>query len=56
MRRVLLLNVTFEPLTTVGLRWSGGHRGRRLLLTVAALAFLIGLASFWTAQGQFRGW
>jgi putative peptide zinc metalloprotease protein len=43
-------------LTTAGLRWSAGHRGRRLLLAVAGLACLVGLASFWTVQGQFRGW
>ncbi len=43
-------------LTTVGRHWSAGHRGRRLLLTMAALALLIGLATFWIAQGQFRGW
>jgi putative peptide zinc metalloprotease protein len=43
-------------LTAAGLRWSAGHRGRRLLLAVAGLACLLGLASFWTVQGQFRGW
>ena len=43
-------------LTTAGLRWSAGHRGRRLLLAAAGLACLVGLASFWTVQGQFRGW
>jgi putative peptide zinc metalloprotease protein len=43
-------------LTAAGLRWSAGHRGRRLLLAVAGLACLMGLASFWTVQGQFRGW
>ena len=42
--------------TTAGLHWSAGRRGRRLLLAAAALAFLMGLACFWTAQGQFRGW
>ena len=42
--------------TTAGLHWSAGRRGRRLLLAAAALACLMGLASFWTAQGQFRGW
>lgn len=41
---------------TAGLRWSAGKRGRRLLLAVAGLACLLGLASFWTMQGQFRGW
>jgi putative peptide zinc metalloprotease protein len=43
-------------LTTAGLRWSAGRRGRRLLLAVASVAFLMGLASLWTVQGQFRGW
>ena len=43
-------------LTAAGLRWSAGHRGRRLLLAVAGPACLMGLASFWTVQGQFRGW
>ena len=43
-------------LTTTGLRWSAGRRGRRLLLAVASVAFLTGLAGLWTVQGQFRGW
>jgi putative peptide zinc metalloprotease protein len=43
-------------LTTAGLRWSAGRPGRRLLVTVAGAACLALLASFWTAQGQFRGW
>ena len=43
-------------LATAGLHWSAGHRGRRLLLAAATLAGLMGLASFWTVQGQFRGW
>ena len=43
-------------LTSAGLRWSAGRRGRRLLLAVASVAFLMGLASLWTVQGQFRGW
>jgi putative peptide zinc metalloprotease protein len=42
--------------TTAGLRWSAGHRGRRLLVAVAGLACLTGLVSFWTVQGQLRGW
>jgi hypothetical protein len=42
--------------TTAGLRWSAGHRGRRLLLAAAGLACLTGLVSFWTVQGQFRDW
>jgi hypothetical protein len=40
----------------MGLRWSGGHHGRRLLLAVTGLACLTGLASFWVVQGQFRAW
>jgi putative peptide zinc metalloprotease protein len=43
-------------LATAGLRWSAGHHGRRLLLAVASVACLMGLASLWTVQGQFRGW
>jgi putative peptide zinc metalloprotease protein len=42
--------------TTAGLRWSADHRGRRLLFALAGLACLTGLASFWTWQGQLRGW
>jgi putative peptide zinc metalloprotease protein len=41
---------------TAGLRWSGGHRGRRLLLAATGLGCLAGLASFWAAAGQFRAW
>jgi putative peptide zinc metalloprotease protein len=43
-------------LTATGLRWSTGHPGRRVLVAVAGLACLTALASFWTTQGQFRGW
>ncbi len=43
-------------LTTVGLRWSAGRPGRRLLFALAGLACLTALAVFWNAQGQFRGW
>jgi putative peptide zinc metalloprotease protein len=43
-------------LTLVGLRWSAGCPGRRLLAGMAGLAALAGLAAFWTMQGQFRGW
>jgi putative peptide zinc metalloprotease protein len=43
-------------LTAGGLRWSAGHRGRRLLLAVTSLACLAALAGFWTVQGQLRGW
>jgi hypothetical protein len=43
-------------LTTTGLRWSAGHPGRRLLLAVAGLACVAGLAIFWARQGQFRAW
>jgi putative peptide zinc metalloprotease protein len=43
-------------LATAGLRWSAGRLGRRLLAAAAGLAALVGLAAFWTMQGQFRGW
>ena len=43
-------------LAAMGLRWSAGRPGRRVLVTVAGLACLAGLASFWALQGQFRGW
>ena len=43
-------------LAAMGLRWSAGHPGRRMLATVAGLSCLAGLASFWALQGQFRGW
>ena len=41
---------------TLGLRWSAGYPRRRLLVSVAALAWLTLLALFWIANGQFRGW
>ena len=43
-------------LTAAGLRWSAGRPSRRLLAAAAGLAALTGLAAFWAAQGQFRGW
>ena len=43
-------------LTAAGRRWSAGRPARRLLAAAAGLAVLTGLAAFWTAQGQFRGW
>ncbi|HEX9353660.1 MAG TPA: hypothetical protein VF933_07570 [Streptosporangiaceae bacterium] len=43
-------------LAATGLRWSAGQPGRRVLVTVAGLACLGGLASFWALRGQFRGW
>ena len=43
-------------LAAAGLRWSAGRPGRRVLVTVAGVACLAGLASFWALQGQFRGW
>ena len=45
-----------RQLTTVGLRWSAGRPGRRLLFALVGLACLTALAAFWNAQGQFRGW
>ena len=43
-------------LTTAGVRWSAGRPRRRFLVAAAGVACLALLASFWTAQGQFRGW
>lgn len=43
-------------LTAAGLRWSAGRPGRRLVVSVAGVTCLAGLAGIWTAQGQFRGW
>ena len=43
-------------LAAMGLHWSAGHPGRRVLVTMAGLACLAGLTSFWALQGQFRGW
>jgi putative peptide zinc metalloprotease protein len=43
-------------LVATGLRWSAGHRARRLLVAVAGLAGVTMLAAFWSVQGQFRDW
>ena len=43
-------------LAATGLRWPAGHPGRRVLVTVAGLACLAGLASFRVLRGRFRGW
>ncbi len=43
-------------LAVTGLRWSAGRTGRRILVVMAGLACLAGLASFWATAGQFRGW
>ena len=43
-------------LATAGLRWADGHHARRLLVAVAGLACVTALATFWSVQGQFRGW
>ena len=43
-------------LTAAGLRWSAGRPARRLLAAAVGLAAMTGLAAFWAAQGQFRGW
>jgi putative peptide zinc metalloprotease protein len=43
-------------LTAAGLRWSAGRPARCLLVTAAGLACMTALATFWTVQGQFRGW
>ena len=51
-----LLTGLARRLTAVGLRWSAGRLGRRLLAAGAGLAVMAALAAFWTLQGQFRGW
>ena len=51
-----LLSGLARRMAVVGLRWSAGRSARRLLVAAASLAVLAGLASFWTLQGQFRGW
>jgi putative peptide zinc metalloprotease protein len=43
-------------LAAAALRWSAGHRGRRLLAAAAGLACVITLVIFWNGQGEFRGW
>jgi putative peptide zinc metalloprotease protein len=43
-------------LAAMGWRWSAGHRARRLLVAVAGLACVTMLVTFWSGQGQFRGW
>lgn len=40
----------------MGLRWSAGRPVRRLLITIAAAAFVASLAVYWAIQGQYRGW
>ena len=39
-----------------GWRWSASHRARRVLVAVAGLACVTMLVTFWSGQGQFRGW
>jgi putative peptide zinc metalloprotease protein len=41
---------------TLGVRWSAGHRARRLAAAAAAIFCAALLAIFWAAQGQFQGW
>jgi len=43
-------------LTALGLRWSAGRPAQRLLVAGAGLACVTALTTFWTVQGQFRGW
>ena len=43
-------------LATRGLRWSAGRPARRLLIAAVGLGCVTALATFWTMQGQFRGW
>jgi len=40
----------------LGQRWSAGRPDRRLLVIAAGAGCLVGLVSFWAAQGQLRGW
>jgi putative peptide zinc metalloprotease protein len=40
----------------LGLRWSAGRAGRRLLVVAAGLACLTALAALWNLEGQFHGW
>ncbi|HEY6791164.1 MAG TPA: hypothetical protein VI365_28035 [Trebonia sp.] len=40
----------------VGMRWSSGRFGRRVLAVAAALGCLISLVGYWAMQGQLRGW
>jgi putative peptide zinc metalloprotease protein len=40
----------------IGLRWSAGHRDRRLLAVLAAAVVVACLATWWASQGQFSGW
>jgi hypothetical protein len=40
----------------IGLRWSAGDAGRRVLVALAAAACVSLLATFWMVDGQFRGW
>jgi putative peptide zinc metalloprotease protein len=40
----------------LGLRWSAGRAGRRLLVAAAGLACPTALAALWNLQGQFHGW
>jgi hypothetical protein len=53
---VYVMTALGRRLAAVGVRWSAGHRGRRLLLAAASLACITALAGFWTTQGQFHGW
>jgi putative peptide zinc metalloprotease protein len=43
-------------IAAAGLRWSAGHRARRLLVAAGGLTGLTMLVTFWSAQGQFHGW
>ena len=53
---VYVMTALARRLAAAGLRWSAGHRRRRLLLAAASLACITALAGFWTTRGQFRGW
>ena len=46
-----------EPLTAIRELAPGTDRyGATVLVTAAGLACMTALATFWTVQGQFRGW
>jgi putative peptide zinc metalloprotease protein len=43
-------------IVALGLRWSAGRPGRRLLAGLAGLTALGAPAACWILQGQFQGW
>jgi putative peptide zinc metalloprotease protein len=53
---VYIVTSAGRRLAAAALRWSAGHRGRRLLAATAGLACVITLVIFWNGHGEFRGW